>query len=349
MTKLTVLMTVYNGEAYLREAIDSILNQTYKDFKFLILDNASTDGSREIIRSYNDSRIELVPLPENIGQIAALNRGLDMIDTLYVTRMDADDISLPRRFERQVEFMDRHTGVGVCGTFAILFYEKKCYRVGWPCIDADIKVRLLFECVISHSSVIIRKTFFDKYKLRYNQELGHSEDWELWQKASRYFELANMPEYLLKYRVHSQNVSKSTAHLQIETAKKLDNDTLTLLGLEKHPLRFIHRDVSLVTFNAENKDRQFLQDVQQWFYELRTANQLRQVYSAEALDRLLKKRLFIVITKNTRLRGDVIKIFTREKLYRYVKITWTLKFLVKIALSLLGITIKTKTNENIIH
>jgi glycosyltransferase involved in cell wall biosynthesis len=101
MPELTVLMTVYNGEAYLRETIDSILNQTYKDFKFLILDNASTDSSREIIRSYNDPRIELAALPENIGQAAALNKGLDMIDTPLVARMDADDISLPHRLTRE--------------------------------------------------------------------------------------------------------------------------------------------------------------------------------------------------------------------------------------------------------
>jgi glycosyltransferase involved in cell wall biosynthesis len=347
MPKLTVLMTVYNGEAYLRETIDSILNQTYKDFKFLILDNASTDGSREIIRSYNDPRIELVALPENIGQIAALNRGLDMSDTLYVGRIDADDISLPQRFERQVEFMDSHPRIGVCGTFAFTFGGKKSNRFSWPCTSEDIKARLLFECVISHPSVVIRKSFFDKYKLRYNEELGHSEDWELWQKASAYFELANIPGYLLKYRVHSQNVSKITAHMQLETAKKLDTDTLTLLGLEKHPLRFIHREVSLVTFNAENKDRHFLEDVRQWFSELQTANRLHRVYAEEALDRLLKERLFIVITKNTHLRGEVIKIFAREKLYRYVKINWTLKFLVKIILSFLGITIK--TNENTVH
>jgi glycosyltransferase involved in cell wall biosynthesis len=342
MTKLTVLMTVYNGEAYLQECVCSILNQTYGDFKFLILDNASTDKSREIIRSFNDPRIKLVALPENIGQTAALNKGLDMIDTLLVARMDADDISMPHRFEQQVEFMDSHPRIGVCGTFALIFGENKLNRITWPCTGDDIKVRMLFECVISHPSAVIRKSLFDKYKLRYNEDLGHSEDWELWQKASRYFELANIPKFLLKYRLHPQNVSKSTDHLQMEAAKKLDSDALTLLGLDKHPLRSIHRDVSLVTFNAKNKDRNFLKDVRQWFYELQTANRLHKVYSEEALNRILKERLFIVITNNIRLRGDVIKIFTREKLYRYVKINWTLKFLVKIILSLLGITIKNR-------
>ena len=125
MAKLTVLMTVYNGETFLRDTVASILNQTYKDFRFLIIDNASSDRSREVIRSFHDPRIDLVALPENIGQIPALNKGLDMIDTTYVARMDADDISLPRRFERQIAFMESHPFVGVCGTYVITFRGKK--------------------------------------------------------------------------------------------------------------------------------------------------------------------------------------------------------------------------------
>ncbi|MFC1937085.1 glycosyltransferase family 2 protein [Chloroflexota bacterium] len=99
---MTVLMTVYNGEPYLYEAVASILAQTYRDFRFLILDNASTDNSRGVIRSFNDPRIKLVELPENIGLVAALNRGLEMIDTPFVARMDADDISLPTRLEKEL-------------------------------------------------------------------------------------------------------------------------------------------------------------------------------------------------------------------------------------------------------
>jgi len=347
MPKLTVLMTVYNGEDYLPDTVASILNQTYKDFKFLILDNASTDKSREVILSFEDPRIELIALPENIGQMAALNKGLDMIDTPLVARMDADDISLPPRFERQVAFMESHPEVGVCGTFVITFGREKLNRLPWHCDWDDINVRLLFECVISHPTVMMRKILFDKYHLRYNEEIGHSEDWELWQKAGRYFKLANIPEYLLRYRVHPQNVSKQTAHRQMEAAKKLDTEALKLLGLEKHPLRSIHRDVALITFNAKNRDAQFLEDVQQWFAELRKANRTHRVYSEDALDRFLKERLFIVITNNTRLRKKVSKIFFKEKLYRHVKWLWSFKFMVKIFLSFFRIYID--TDENTIH
>ena len=101
--QLTVLMTVYNGSPFLRTAIDSILNQTYADFCFLIVDDASTDDSREIVRSYKDPRIQLVCLEHNVGQTAALNIGLRQATTPWIARMDADDYSGPTRFEEQME------------------------------------------------------------------------------------------------------------------------------------------------------------------------------------------------------------------------------------------------------
>ncbi len=327
-------MTVYNGEGFLRETIDSILNQTYKDFKFLIIDNASTDSSREIIRSYDNSRIELVALPENIGQIPALNKGLDMIDTPLVARMDADDISLPRRFERQVAFMESHPEVGVCGTYAAAFNGKKETLWKHPVHHADIKVRLLFECCLVHPSVMIRKDLFDKYELRYNEQIGHSEDWELWQRSGRLFNLANIPEVLVRYRVHGQSVSRQTLNRQQAAAEMLDNSSLRFLELSHHPLRTVHRDVAFETFNAKNREPEFIDNVVEWFQELRNANYSRRIYDKHALNRFLKKRLFVVLTNNTRYRGKVFKTFFKEKLYRYIPLTWSLKFMVKVLLQI---------------
>ena len=118
---LTVLMTVYNGEQYLKDAVASILNQTYRNFHFLILDNASTDNSREIISEFKDSRIELVELIENIGHTAALNRGLKLIDTPLVARMDADDISFKNRLELQINFLEENKDIDILGSWAIEF------------------------------------------------------------------------------------------------------------------------------------------------------------------------------------------------------------------------------------
>jgi len=235
MTKLTVLLTVYNGGTYLGETIESVLNQTYKDFIFLILDNASTDGSREVVKSYDDPRIQLEALPENIGQAPALNKGLDMVTTEYVARIDADDICLPQRFEQQVEFLDKHPEVGICGGFVIIFEGEREYRLSWPLKHEDIDARLLFESCMSHPLVMMRSRELNRHKLRYNETSGHSEDWELWQRAAKHMKLANIPEVFLRYRLHPNNESKKNQHLQDETAKRLDTWTLGFLHLEETP------------------------------------------------------------------------------------------------------------------
>jgi glycosyltransferase involved in cell wall biosynthesis len=339
MVNLTVLMTVYNGEAYLREAVESILNQTYRDFKFLILDNASTDSSREIIRSYDDPRIQLVALPENIGQVAALNKGLDMIDTPLVARMDADDISLPRRFERQVAFMAVHPEIGVCGTFTEVFshQDKKETLYRWPTKPEDIKVKLMFECCLPHPGVMLRKTFFDRYGLRYDEKIGHSFDWELWQRAGDHFGLANLPEFHLRYRFHPENESKKTSNLQEAAALKLDDRSLGRLELHRHPLRQVHRDVAFETFNVKNREPGFLNRVVQWFGELENANKKHRIYSQEALHRFLRERLFVVLHYNKAHPKLILELFFKERLYKDVGVFRSIKFLVKVFLSSPGL------------
>lgn len=323
-------MTVYNGETYLREAIESILDQTYRAFTFLIIDNASTDNSLEIIQSYDDSRIKLVPLPQNIGQIPALNKGLDMIQTPLVARMDADDISLPLRFEQQVNFLDDHPEIAVCGTYAAAFMGKKETLWKHPVKSEDINVRLLLECCLAHPSVMMRKDLLDLHHFRYDETLGHSEDWDLWQRISRIYPLANIPNVLLRYRVHNQSVSSKTLDLQQNAAAKLDEVSLEALDLHNHRLRHIHRDVGFETFNAKNREQGFIQDVMEWFQLLQQRNESRKIYSQQALENFLKERLFIVLTNNTRQGMQALKPFLNHKLYRIVPLSWTLKFMAKL-------------------
>ena len=125
--KVTVLMPVYNCEKYLRESIESILNQTFKDFEFLIINDGSSDKSAEIVESYNDNRINFVQNEKNIGLAASLNRGLDIAKGEYIARMDADDISLPERLEKQVRFMETNPQIGICGQLDKNLWRHKLY------------------------------------------------------------------------------------------------------------------------------------------------------------------------------------------------------------------------------
>ena len=203
---LTILMTVYNGEPYVSEAVESILNQTYSDFRFLILDNASTDNTREIIRAFNDSRIDLIPLPENIGIVAALNRGLQMIDTPFVARMDADDACFPTRLAAQVDFLSSHPEVGVLGTIMeIMDRFGKTFRIyKVPLSHSMIAWTLLFGKTFAHPSVMFRKSLIRRTG-GYDPDFTYAEDLELWTRLVECTRFANLSTPLSRLRVHENS------------------------------------------------------------------------------------------------------------------------------------------------
>jgi glycosyltransferase involved in cell wall biosynthesis len=175
--KVTVLMPVYNGEKYLREAIESILNQTFIDFEFLIINDGSTDRSVEIIESYSDPRIRLVHNERNMKLIATLNKGLELARGEYIARMDCDDISLPERLAKQVAFMDANPEVGVLGT--------------------------AFQTIDSYG-----KSLNSPILGGYTPEAIHVEDYDLWRRLSGVTQFSNLQDVLIYLRKHDANVTR---------------------------------------------------------------------------------------------------------------------------------------------
>lgn len=209
MKKVSVIMPTYNAEKYLREAVDSILTQTFSDFEFLVIDDASTDKTRAILKSYGDPRIKVIDGPCN-GIAAALNLGLDMAEGEYIARMDADDISMPRRLEKQVQFLDIHPEIGLCGTLAMMFTKDGDYKLfGEKHLEDMGIVDQLFDTVVCHPTVMFRRELFERYDLRYNEEYRNAEDQELWSRALRYTKFYGIQEMLLRYRLHSESASQA--------------------------------------------------------------------------------------------------------------------------------------------
>ena len=150
-------MPAYNAEQYICEAIESILNQTYKDFEFIIINDGSTDRTKEIIKSYNDPRIVYLENEKNSGIVVTLNKGLDFATGEYIARMDADDVASPKRFEKQVAYMGKNKGIGVLGTGIIIFGEgmaEKSYSFSSNARQA--KADLFFNSSLAHPTVMIR-------------------------------------------------------------------------------------------------------------------------------------------------------------------------------------------------
>lgn len=228
---ISVVMPVYNGEKYLREAIDSILNQTFSDFEFIILNDGSTDKTEDIILSYSDPRIVYVKNSENIQIVNTLNKGVSLAKGKYIARMDADDISHPDRFEIQYNFMENNLGVALCGTLFEQFNEDFSLKIkNIPLSYEEIKVAMMFGCPVAHPTVMIRKSIFSHYK--YDQNYNKAEDYFLWYEISKKNIITNLPYNLLYYRIHNKQSSNEFSDLQAELSDRIKVLSVMDFGIE---------------------------------------------------------------------------------------------------------------------
>jgi glycosyltransferase involved in cell wall biosynthesis len=222
MPKVSVAMSVYNGEEYLSASIDSVLTQSFEDFEFIIVDDGSTDRSGEIVRSYTDCRIVLLE-QSNQGVATALNHALRFAQGEYVARQDADDISLPERFAREVKFLDAHPEVAVVGTAASLIDRTgRRFSTFMPFERHDRLVKELKRgvCPLMHGAVMLRRSALSQCGV-YNPVFSHMQDVELWLRLSQYHRLANMREVLYQFRKHDSSIThKALIDLRIREFAK---------------------------------------------------------------------------------------------------------------------------------
>jgi L-malate glycosyltransferase len=208
---LTVLMPVYNGERFLKSAIESILSQSFSDFEFLIINDGSTDNSDTIIRSFNDKRITLVSNEKNLGLISSLNKGINLAKGKYIARMDGDDISLPERLSKQIGFLELHPEVSLVATNIQLVDEGENDLGMWAedvrtKTEKEIRSLLPYTNCIAHPSIVIRTPVAKKFL--YDERQINNEDWDLWMRlASAGHKLAKINEPLLKYRLHTNSIT----------------------------------------------------------------------------------------------------------------------------------------------
>lgn len=196
---ISVVMPVYNAEEYLDEAIKSILTQTYDNFEFIIVNDGSTDKSEEIIYSYKDPRIVYIKNETNLQIVKTLNRGITAAKGKYIARMDADDISLPQRFAKQILFMENNPNIAVCGTYIQIFGDKE-YTISYPLDDTEIKTKLIFNTAIGHATILAKTNILKKFQ--YDEHYNKSEDYELWTRLLLEYQGSNIPELLYRYRYH---------------------------------------------------------------------------------------------------------------------------------------------------
>lgn len=237
---ISVCMPVYNAKRYVAEAVESILSQTFRDFEFLIIDDGSTDGSLDILHRYatQDPRIRLWSGP-NVGYVPRLNEMLALARGPLIARMDADDVSIPDRFARQVEFLRDHPEVDVVGSAMTCIDQRGYTLTDWAfpvAHDAIQDLALTGSCPFSHPSVIMRRKAVLAVE-GYKEELAPAEDYDLWLRMGERGQLANLPDILVRYRMHDQSVSTLLQPKQLTQMQAAVNAAFERRGLPVRDLQ----------------------------------------------------------------------------------------------------------------
>jgi glycosyltransferase involved in cell wall biosynthesis len=291
-------MPLYNGEPYLREAIASILGQTFSEFELLVLDDGSTDDGPRIVKGYRDPRIRLLANDANLGIAATLNRGIRLAKGRYIARMDCDDVSMPDRLSKQFNFMEGNPPVGVCGSRVRRIGAKKgIWRV--KAGDAAIRSRLLFENAMAHPSVMIRKSVLDGASLQYDPSLRCAQDYAFWVEIARHSRLANLEQVLVLYRVHATQISETKKAEQRSAADSVRALQLKNFGIEPNPEELaLHGNLASYGLAGE---RHFAEKAAAWLSRLRGLNAKRGIYGEPEFSEELAERWYKLCKKSSRL------------------------------------------------
>ena len=217
---VSILMPTYNSERYIWETVKSVLEQDYTNFEFLIINEfGNLDDSKFITEIFDDARIRFIQNEERLGLAESLNAGIRIADGKYIARIDADDTAHRERIRRQVEYMEQHPGCGVCGSWQYHFGRDTDMIHKTPVSSSDIEAELIYNCEMCHSTLMLRKDVFLQHQLFFDPDCA-AEDYELWTRAIRVTEFANIPEVLGDYRIGSDNITaKKMSALSVESGK----------------------------------------------------------------------------------------------------------------------------------
>jgi glycosyltransferase involved in cell wall biosynthesis len=302
---VSVIMPVYNSSKYLKDAINSILSQSYKNIELVIVNDGSTDLSRDIILSYSDPRIRLFENERNSGIVYSRNKGLQEARGKYIANLDSDDIALPGRIEKQVDFLENHADYGMCGTFFFTMDHngKLLKKRRFPTDHTKIKTFLILGNCFCNSTVMIRAELAKE--LKYIEQYYVGEDYELFYRISKITKVANLPFYGTGYREHDSNISNAKLSEMLAIVNKINGQILIDLNIRVSETDMeIHRNFinsNIVFFNNDIR----IKELENWLIKFYTI-----IKSKIGFDHILIYQLitdkWIVITYNA---GQYQKLF----------------------------------------
>lgn len=242
--EITVLMPVHNMAAFVRESAASILAQSFGDLELLVVDDASTDETVAILEGLGDPRVRVLRSGERLRFSGALNLGLDQARGELVARMDGDDIALPDRLEHQRAYLRAHPEAGLCGGLATRFGDWQGGFFRPALTHGEIVSQMVFDSPFVHPTVMLRREWFERHRLRYDAAYCPADDYELWGRAVRLFPAANLNRVVLRYRVHGSSLTQAEWGDMDAHAARVAAREIAALGIEadEEAVRF-HRNL----------------------------------------------------------------------------------------------------------
>jgi len=330
---VSVIMRARNCAPYVQASIQSILSQTFRNFELIVVNNGSTDQTVEIVDSFQklDSRIRLLHLKE--GNLAeAMNEGCRQAAGNYIAIMDADDVSLPTRLEKQVRFMESSPEIKACGTWFMSFGDGGNVEVKFPSDPSELVSSLVFFSPICNPTAMIRNSVFLQDGLSYDASFVVAEDYSFWVKVAKIGKMANLPEILLHYRRHAEQTTQQKENLIYAMSAKVHSSLLADLGIA--PSEEEEKLHEQLAFGSYNISPEFVSRVEVWLMKLGAANAATGRYPAEAFSKVLGDYWFNVCSRASGYGPAYVKKFKQSSLSAGARIApgRRIKFLVKATL-----------------
>lgn len=306
---VSVIMPLHNAAAYVGEAVRSILGQTFEDFELIVVDDASTDGSGEVVQGINDSRVRLIRSEVQLNAAGARNLGVAEAGGEYVAFLDADDIAFPERLAVQVAFLREHPEVGVLGTQVVMMDQDGAFvsdGVGAR-PSSQIPSLLLFANWLALSSVMVRRALL----IPFRPEFAPAEDYDLWARLAGKATVHILPQTLTRYRVNPNGVSVREPERMLKAVAAIHAWQLAALGI--HEVAPVHALLGSWPISA---DREMVSRAEQWLLWLKQANDQSRVYSPEEFNQTLAECWLRVCNDSWLLGGWVLKACWKSPLRR---------------------------------
>ncbi|TPG72256.1 glycosyltransferase family 2 protein [Hymenobacter nivis] len=318
---VSVILPVFNAEQYLSEAIESILNQTFRSIELILVDDCSTDNSLAIARNYEaDPRVQVLANAQNRGRSFSDNYGAEHARGRYIAKMDADDVALPHRLQAQVDFLEKNPSVGLSSGFMQAFGESDIVYT-YPVTTDEVRSFLLFNMPVANPAVCFRRSLLEEYGLRYDDTIQDTfgEDYEFIARAAQVVGIANQPEVLLNYRTLPQSVKADVHARRNAKSNQIREKLLQGFGIpftarELH----VHNTISYYPFTLGDIS---LAEVHTWLWKMQAHNQEQRYAEPAAMLRCVAERWFLTCYLNPDKQTNSLNEYRRQELARHFKPT----------------------------